>query len=221
MSRKLLTSVASLVALAASIVVPAIASAGPVLTETLATVVPAGAKIHATNTVTIAFTSTPEIRCDTSSWTGEVVTNTGTLFEITVTKATFEDHGSKPCTKVGGGTATVTTEIATTDWCIKSSGGGTDKFTLKGGKCGAAATALNFTLDIGAMACTYSRGASEPVEGTFSTGPGPIDTEGAVFSFSEQLFKKTGGGALCPTDGKLDGAYDIGTDNSLVAIFVS
>jgi hypothetical protein len=221
MPRKLLTSVSSLAALAAFVVVPVTASASPVLTETLANVVPVGAKIEAANTVTIAFTSTPEIRCDTSTLTGEVVTNSGTLFEITVTKATFEDHGSNPCTNVAGGDATVTTEIATTDWCIKSVGGGTDKFALSGGKCGGKAVALNFSLDIGAMTCTYSRGASEPVEGTFSTGPGPIDTEGAVFTFTNQVFKKTGGGGFCPTDGKLDGAYDIKTDNSLVSIFIS
>jgi hypothetical protein len=214
MQKKLITSVASLVALAAFMVVPALASASPVLTENgvaLAT----GVKIQGTSTTSIVFdtgSSSTTVTCAKSVLTGSVIKNKENHIEGTITAASFTNATGGECSSPLGA-VNVTTEIATVDWCITAGGSlAADTFTTRAGACGAAAKPLNFTLHVttflGTITCKYTRAAASPVQGSFTTGGAD-----AILSFSSQAFAPVAGNpGSCPGEGKLNGSYTLETD---------
>jgi hypothetical protein len=211
MHRKLIATCILLVAFAA---MPALASASPVLTDE-GVPVAVGKKIAGTNTTNIVFTgSFLKVTCTVSTLTGEVKENSGTSLKGTMTKATFTNAGGADCTDSFGTLWKVTTEIAKTDWCITTNSTMSDKFNLQAGACGAIAAALNFVLESGSTVCNYTRAASSPVVGTYTTST-------SVLTMSEPEFTLVSGGGLCPGTGKLDGSYTLETDETFTDVTIS
>jgi hypothetical protein len=235
MSKKLITGCLALFALAAFIL-PASASAvvateptGTALNptgKTCTTGLP-GICITGTNTTVAKFKSgsTTLSECSKVVLTGAISKNEGGVVEGTVHTATFTGTGTEQvagmpeCTSSVFGNLTPTTNgggvdentvAAGTPWCMKSAA--EDKFTVRGGACGAESRAITFVLDsTTAGECKYSRTAS--LEGTFTT-----DTTGdAVVSLAAGAatnFTKESGGVLCPTEGSLEMSFTLETDEA-------
>jgi opacity protein-like surface antigen len=195
------------VALVAFAAVPALASASPVLKDKKGTVA-VNALIQATNVGNVKLTtSLGTIECQTSVLTGKVTKNNGTEIEGDIETASFTGTGSEgKCTTAFLGDIKV--EPKKLPWCIKAGVGklAKDAFNVTSGACPGGG-AMEFTLNSSlAGACTYTKAA---VEGTFNTGPPE-----ALLTVSEQEFKKSAGGFLCPSSGKLDMQYTLETDNA-------
>src|SRR3954451_21380377 len=153
MSKKLIASCLALFALAA-FVLPAVASATPVLTHPTGTKLAAGTKITGTNIgETLLKDGSGNIlaRYTNVKMTGELTKNTGTEIEGTITTATFQGTGGagtggmNECTG-SLGRMTVTTNGNNVDgenlangtpWCLKS--GANDTFQVRGNACNLAA----------------------------------------------------------------------------------
>lgn len=207
MTRKLLATCVSLAAFAALAVIPAMASASPVLTEN-GVAVPVGAKVDATNSGNILFTtSSGTVTCTKSTFTGTVITNTGTHIEGTIETATFKGEGPEETCKstfIFNPSFKVTPENL--HWCITS--GGADAWSIRGGACGAAAKNLRFTLDNSVVGnCTYERAT---VTGTYETNKTPVTLKVGA----SQTFTKVAGGSACPATGTLSGGWTLETDVS-------
>lgn len=206
MGKKIIGAVIA-VALVAFAAVPALASASPVLTNPPGTAVPVGTAIVGTNIGnTVMTTSLGNIECQKSTVTGKVTKNNGTEIEGNIESASFTGSGSGgACTTAFLGDVTVTPKKL--PWCLKANAKiGTDKFNLTSGACGGGGV-MEFTLDTAiAGECTYTKSA---VEGTYTTG----GTQ-AVLTVSEQEFKKSAGGFLCPSTGKLDMKFGLETDGA-------
>ena len=210
MQKKLITACLALVAFAAMAVVPALASASPILTsEPNGAAVPVKTKIVARNVGnTRMTTSLGTIECTKASITGEVTANSGTEIEGTITSASFTGTGAEErCTTSFLGNIKVTPKKL--PWCIKATNKMTaDTFELKSGACGGALGAMEFTLDSTTVGeCTYTKTA---VTGTFET-----KTTGH-FTVSEQEFVKSAGSGFCPGSGKLDMTFQLFTDTGVL-----
>jgi hypothetical protein len=206
MSKKIITSVASLVALAAFMAVPAIASASPVLTES-GSAVATGQKILATNSGNILLTtSSGTVTCTKSQMTGTLVTNSGSNIEGTIESGSWKGEGTEERCK---STFLFSPQFKVTPegfhWCITSSTVGSA--TVRGGACNAGAANLSFTLDSSFGNCKYSRAS---VAATYSTGVTPVKLTIAA----GQTFTLVEGGEICPGTGTLSGAYTLETDVS-------
>jgi hypothetical protein len=182
--------------------------------------------------------------CSTAKLTGELTKNNGSTIEGNITTATFSGTGSvlngrNECTGASGilgnftpttnSTASTGTEGETvtngTPWCLKATGS-TDTFTLSGGACGSAATQIRFILDTTklfeptkSIECKYTRPASTPVEGTFTTDttgdailsvtPGSSEGEKAKTTFKGE----TGNSIECPSTGTLQMSFTLEKDS--------
>jgi hypothetical protein len=205
MHKKMIGAVVAL-ALVAFAAVPALASATPVLKDSKGTVA-VGSLIAGTNIGnTVMTTSLGNIECQSSVVTGKVVKNNGTEIEGNIETATFTGTGSEGrCTTAFLGDIKV--EAKKVPWCLKAGGKlAKDAFNVTSGAC-AGGGGMEFVLNSSlAGACTYTAAA---VNGTYSTGPPQ-----AVLTVSEQEFKKSAGGFLCPSSGKLDMKFGLETDNA-------
>jgi len=216
MSKKLMTGLLALVALAA-MALPAMASANPVLTEGTTTVA-SGTKILGTNVgETVMKTSLGNVTCDSATLTGTLTTNeTAKGIDGDIESAHFfnkeglqaEKEPDKECSSWTGGVS-VTPSPATNGlpWCVTATEAN-DNLKLRGNSCTAETRPIRFILVftnglIGT--CTYQR--SLPVEGTLTTGTGEA-------SISEQEFTKFEGGGGCPASGKLNMKFTLETDVS-------
>jgi hypothetical protein len=221
MSKKLMTGLLALVALAA-LALPAVASASPEIGETsggVFTKLAVGSKIKATNVGNTLMTNSSGgilTECNAATLTGELTKNSGTEIEGNVTSATFTGTGSESrCTATFGNstvTPTVTAEGGAhgLPWCIKAGGAlEKDEMTVRGGKCSEAARDIRFILDVlGGVECEYQRTTAIP--GTFTT-----DTSGqdATTTITKQKFSRIRGSALvCPSEGFLDMTFTLETD---------
>jgi hypothetical protein len=212
MKRKLFAALMALAAFAAFAVIPSLASARPVLTHPTGTVIPINTKIRAHNVgETVMTTPFGNVTCSTATMTGTLKkNNTAEGVEGEVTSATFagtgaEVGGEKECSSWTGG-VTVTPNPATNGlpWCVKATGT-TDVGSISGGPCGASRP-IRFALDFTSIGtCTYQR--TEAATGTLTTHP-----EDAVIHLSNQVWSKFEGGALCPSEGKLDMSFTLETD---------
>jgi hypothetical protein len=210
MYKKMIGAVVAL-ALVAFAAVPAFASASPVLTEAVEgsnVTVPVGTFINGTNVGnTVMTTSLGNIECQTSVITGKVTKNNGTEIEGTIETASFTGTGAEgKCTTAFLGNIKV--EAKKLPWCLKAGGKlAADAFNVTSVACPTGAGGMEFTLVSSlAGACTYTKAA---VEGKFSTG-----SPQAILTVSEQEFKKSAGGGLCPASGKLDMKFGLETDNA-------
>jgi hypothetical protein len=194
MHKKILAICAALVALA---VVPAMASASPVLQEG-GTTVATGSTITATNSGNTVLTSNlGSVTCTNSDMHGKVATNSGKLIEGTIESASFTNCSS------WAGSVIVTVEGL--HWCINS--GTLGSFTLRGGGCNEGQRALKFTLHFSFGSCTFERTSS--VGGTYKAG----ETPAKLTLTGEPEFVRTVGGFGCPSFGKLHAAYNLTTTN--------
>ncbi len=221
MSKKLITTCLALFALAA-FVLPAVASASPVVTHPTGTkLVPGanGVKIKATNIGNTLLTSTSGttlVECSTASMTGTLTVNSGTSIEGNIESTSFSgtEAGGK-CTGLGG--IIVTTNVGNgVPWCLHSTGG--DEFQVRGGKCSEVPRSITFAMDSGlGVTCHYERANS--IKGTFtthSTGDAILTVTGAgETGVTDTLFtKEAGDSVLCPADGTLDMAFTLETDTA-------
>jgi hypothetical protein len=258
MSKKLITACMALFALAV-FVLPAVASASPVATQPTGTAMAIGTKILGTNIGDTILKTDPSgttapstlTECTKARMTGELTKNSGTTIEGNITTATFSGTGStlasRPeCTGApnilgnfiitanGGGTDGESV-INGTPWCLRATGS-TDVFTLSGGACGSASTQIRLIFDFTKLfeptktiECKYSRPASTPLEGTFTTdttgdailsmAPGPTEAEKARTTFKGE----TGNSIECPSTFTLQMSFTLEKDNEAAAepIYIS
>jgi len=204
MHKKILAICAALVALA---VVPAAASASPVLTTSAGATVATGSKLTAVNNGSIVFTGSNgvNVTCSSSTMGGQVKTNSGTLIEGTIESATFTGAGGGKCSSNGLGEVGVTVpglKAGTSHWCIKTTKTA-DAFELIGANCGTASGTLTFILHTAVGECQYTRTSS--VTGTFTTNVVPA----TLTLGGEPEFTRENSNALCPSSGKLHAKYDL------------
>lgn len=210
MNKKLIATCMSLVAFAAMAVVPALASASPILTETTNVVVPVGAKVTGTQSGNILFTpsSGGVISCTKAVLTGTVRENSGTSIKGDIATAAFTGAGAGgSCLSTGiPFNPSFTVAVGNLPYCLTTEAG--DTWTVRGGACAAAAQNIKFTLTSALTgACTYERAS---VSGTYETNKHPVTLK---FNGGEPV-NKTAGGVLCPAQGQLDGGFNLSTDNA-------
>jgi|SRR5215218_8213511 len=214
MHKKLITACLALVAFAAMAVVPALASASPVLTNG-STAVTTGTKIIGKNTGNTKFTtSLGTVECTNAKMTGTLTTNSGTSIEGNIETAEFNNGVGNPCTTSFLGNVTVTPKKL--PWCLKAKSTFTaDTFQLSSGACAGGGT-MEFTLDSTTVGeCTYVSTGTPPITGTFTTGTGTLKTE------KQGAFTKSAGGSFCPSGGELDMTFDLYTDTGETALKIS
>jgi polyisoprenoid-binding protein YceI len=202
MFKKLILAGMAIAAFAA-FMMPAAASASPVLTSE-GVKVPLLTKIIGTSTETPTLTGAFNVTCSKAKITGTVTKNSGTNVEATVPVggATYEGTGTNgDCTSALGSTkVTVNSEL-----CLASAANDTVNIT---GCLNAKEESLpvTFTLEItGTGPCKYKTAL---VNGTHNTNITP-----ATIKVSEQEAKLEEGGFFCPASGKLDQDFDLYTDN--------
>jgi hypothetical protein len=203
---------AALVALAAFGVLPAIASASPVLNEG-GTALAVGAHITAIGEAEEAnrskFTSGfVTVECNDVLLTGTVHKNSGTEILTTVEKATFHSETAGvtgDCTSNLGATAVSVPglDAGTSKWCIKANAELGDKGIVEPHECTGTGGEFTFKLDVtnapllGTQLCIYKRTTN--VNGSFTTAsPSTLTLEG------EPAFtKEEGSSGSCSAEGKL------------------
>jgi len=236
MHNRIVAACVAVAAFAALAVIPSLASASPVVTES-------GARVKATtpdgvNTiirgstvgVQVLSTGLGNVNCEKSTIEGELVKNTGTDFTATLT--TFDYSGDDPeeakCTTsisdFAGGKVTAKVEVETPAFCLHSVSG-VDHVLIYGevktpvGKhCENTSdrTTIGFNLIFtthtgGSFAtCTYQRPVTEPLTASYTT------TTGDTLVMTNQKFTKSAGGVLCPNTGEYTGTYTITTTNGTI-----
>jgi hypothetical protein len=206
MHRKFIAACVALFAFAAFAVIPALASASPVVTET-------GKKVEgeplivATQASTIELeTSAGFVKCSKSTLTGRLKANTGTTIQGQITSSSFTGTSGTGTQCESQFLGAITVDPPQT-MCIHSSKN--DAFEILPGTCGATGGNLTFTLTGGLGTCSYTRSS---VTGTYTTNTTPsVLTIGA-----SQTFSGTGEGNpfICPASGTLKGSYNLFTDNA-------
>ena len=227
MHKKLILACMALAGFVAFVVLPAAASASPVLCET--TVggpcdnLPPKAIITYTNVgETLMTNSSGSVltRCTTAVLEGELTTNSGTEIEGNVTSASFTGSGSENrCTATFGNsivTPTVTAEGAAhgLPWCIRATSAmEPDEMQIRGGNCSEASRDIRFILDVfGGVECEYQRTTAIP--GTFRTDKNVGSEEDAQATITKQKFSRIRGSSLvCPSEGILDMTFKLETKN--------
>jgi hypothetical protein len=218
MSKKLMTGLLALVALAA-MALPAAASASPELTQPTGTTVAPGKSITAVNVGDTLMTDTNTnviTRCSTVDLAGELTKNSGTSIEGNVTTASFTGTGSEGnCTGTFFSSPKVTPGVANgLPWCVRANNGmAADKAQIAGGKCNETAREIRFALDLGSITCLYSRAANAPIEGTLTTDKSPENSD-AVVHIDHQLFKPVSVPFPCPEEGLLDMSFTLSVGGS-------
>lgn len=222
MSKKLMTGLLALVALAA-MALPAVASASPEIGETSGspatfTRLATGVAIRGTNVgETLMTNAAGEVltRCNAATLNGTLKKNTGTEMEGEITEATFTGSGTESRCTATFGNSIVTTKITNgLPWCIKATSSlEPDELQLAGGSCGSP-RAINFALDVigGLVTCVYERETkTSPVVGSFTTD---ISGQDAVGTITKQKFTRISGStSVCPSEGYLDMSFTLETTN--------
>jgi hypothetical protein len=205
MHRKITATCLALVAFAAMAVVPALASASPVLTEG-GTAVATGKLITATQDTNITLaTSIGHVTCQKSTLTGTLTENSGTSIAGEITAASFTGTAANNhCSSTLPFNPTFTVDVGNLPYCLTSTA--SDAWSIRGGKCSEGAKNLTFTLT-GIFTCKYERAS---VTGTYTTGTGTLSI-GASQSFTGEA----GNGGLCPGSGTLSGSWNLYTDTGV------
>jgi hypothetical protein len=231
MGKKLITACLGLVAFAA-FVLPATASASPVITHPTGTVldlsktsctgVAGTACVTATNIGVTKMKDTANntlTECSTATMTGYLTKNSGTEIEGDIHNTTFSGSGtSGECTSTFGG-ITVDTNIGEgTPWCIKATSKmEPNEFQVIGGNCGTAKEITFVLTSTTVGTCKYTRETkTSPIKGTYTTH----STGDAVLSLAagaNTSFSKEEGGIFCPSEGTLEMSFTLETDTPAVA----
>jgi len=223
MSKKLMTGLLALVALAA-LALPAAAAASPEIGETsggVFTKLASGSKIQGTSLAPSKMTSpggTVLTECSTASMTGELTENSGTSIKGTISAASFTNAGGAACSTFFGGTATVTTNVGNgLPWCLQSAK--EDKFEVRGNACSAASRSITFVLDTStAGVCKYNSSVF-PV-GTFTTDVAPSNSDAILSLTKAGLWTKEEGSFLCPSEASLDMEFTLETDGTSIPLYI-
>jgi hypothetical protein len=256
MNTKLISALMALLALGA-FVLPATVSASPVITHPTGTILnpSKGSCAGVSGTVCIVGTNigisklktdpsgstAPAVltECSTTTITGYLEKNTGTLIEGTIITATSqgtgpEVNGMHECTGASGIIGNVLPTLNGggvdgenitngTPLCVKS--GPNDTGTLRGGKCSEEPRKMTMVLDATKLfeptkfnECKYER--TNAFEGTVTTdttgdaivsvSPGSTEAEKAKSTIKGE----TGNSIECPATGTLEVAYTIETDTA-------
>jgi hypothetical protein len=194
--------------LCAAAAVPGQAMASPVLTEG-GSALSVGSTITGTSVGEVTGTLGPEeppkyaLNCEQAHLHGEVVKNTGTQIEVTITSSTVNKQPEGTC----GGLWRVTS--ANTPWCLRMTEAlAKHTFEIRGGKCTEASTGpLTTTLFFGLYSCYY---AKPSLSGSYRT-----QSEGdALLTTSKQRWERElPSGILCTTVWALDVSYTLETTN--------
>lgn len=226
MHKKILAICAALVAFA---IVPAVASASPVLTEN-GTALAASVKITALSTKTenaVFAAGSTEVKCNENWMTGTVHRNKENIVEGTIEKAEFRSNLTTSGTDCDGGSLLGPTVVEIPDltnfggtgekahWCIKTVPK-TDEWELEGRSCtSTVAPTLTFILrSTGGLKCAYIRTAT--VRGTFTTNSTPVTLK--VTGEPEFTGAGEGNSFLCPGAGKIRSMdFDLYTDTATEA----
>ena len=194
------------------LVVPALASAAPVLTNPTGTVLATGVTAVETNVGDVKFTtSLGTIICSTAVLKGPVATNsTASGSKNEVTSASFTGTGSGgDCTSWMGSVA-VTSNPPTNGlpWCWESTAP-TDELRLRGGNCSSLSRPIQLTMDFTSpvLQCVYQRSAAQV--GTVQTHVGG-EVAGSK-TMSQQEWTLLEGGGFCASFFKLDAVFTLET----------
>jgi hypothetical protein len=227
---KLVKVFIAMMALAAFLVAPSVASAiSPTLGETTEDgtthLVPVGTKVIATNVehagtvkTTVWKSNLGNLECETATWTGTVTKNSGGSVTVEIETADYRGDPSNPgihCSGGFGGDITVTpshTSALGLPWCLHFTA--EDKFTVTGGKCSEATKALKFALHTATLGtCSYERSvATGPITGSYTTHPA-----NAVLTIvgANAKFTKTAGSVFCPSAIENFVAFTLTTDETV------
>jgi hypothetical protein len=207
---------ASLLGLAAFIVLPAAASASPVMTTSSGTVAPVGTTYKGiTIGATIMTTGAFNITCSTGMNSGVLKKNTGTFIEGEIKTLELGGTGAGgDCTSALGDFKLTTTVGNGLPYCMKTTKVA-DQLEIRGGSCESAARPITYLMDVtGGFTCAYQREA--PILATFTTFPSD-----ATATQSEVEFKLESGSFLCPSVAKLDASMTLIETVSGKAAYVS
>jgi hypothetical protein len=211
MSKKLMTGLLALVALAA-MALPAVASASPEITHPTGTTLATGAKITGTNVGNTVLTSSlGNVECSKALMTGTLTKNSGTAVEGTISSASFKGTEGGAEEKCSGAFGSVAVTVTSLPWCIRATNTmAPDEFQVRGGACTEAAKAITFALHTSLFGtCTFERAAASPVTGTFRTHA----AGDALLTITNVAFTRTSG--FCPSEGKLDMSFTLETDKTI------
>jgi hypothetical protein len=184
---------------------PAQAMASPALTEG-GSALKVGSTITGTSVGEVVGTLGPEeppkysLNCEQAHLHGEVVKNSGTEIEVTITSSTVNKQPEGTC----GGLLRVTS--ANTPWCLRMTQTMVkDTFDIRGGKCTEAATQLTTVLYFGLYSCYYTRTA---LTGTLRT-----QSEGdALLTTSKQKWvRELPTPVVCTSEWAVDVSYTLET----------
>jgi hypothetical protein len=165
--------------------------------------------ILATNVGNISIKPSKEViwyQCSSSSMTGSLSKNTGSLFEATISSATFGGTAGGACTSTKG-SFTITTDTGNgVPWCLRSTNlMAADEFQIRGNGCASAPRSITLTM----MGCTYERTA--PISGTLTTDSSSQD---AVLSLENVEYIKEPNQLFCPGSTFLDTSYTLERDTT-------
>jgi hypothetical protein len=226
--RRSITVCVALAAFAAFVAAPGTASAtnDPQLTAPAGTLLSTGSLLSGTDigeTLLTDINGNILTRCTTAIVSGTVATNSGSpgTVQWNITSGKFGGTGSTTagaeepeCTGTFGNVTFTTNKITNgVPWCLTSNSAmSTDEFRVRGGGCSEKERAIRFVLDSTTTGeqCTYERGASAPMVGTFTTGT----AEAARLNISKLEFPKIAGGFLCPGAGFLDWTFGLETSGN-------
>jgi hypothetical protein len=226
MSKKLITACMALFALAAFIL-PAAASASPVITH------PTGSRLDpgtgsctsVSGTICITATNVGEFKfrdtsntntlmsCPTASMTAYLTENSGTSFKANIHTTSFSGTGAGGrCTDSFGAAFFLDTNIGNgTPWCLQS--GSEDRFTMRGNECSKESRSITFVLtDSVVGSCKYNRTAA--VSGTFTTHSTGDAILTVAASTTGSAFAKEEGSVLCPASELLEMKFTLETDTT-------
>jgi len=219
MRRKLLVTPAALLAFAAFIVLPAVASASPALTSPLGTLAPVGTKFKGTTigATKMTLSNGATLECTAGVNSGVLLKNTGTFIEGEI--QTLEVSGTAAggdCTSSMGSFKVTTTPGNGLPYCMKTAKTA-DQLEIRGGSCSSAARPITYLVDFTSLgvACDYER--STPILATFTTAP-----TDATATENEVLFKLAAGSSfVCPAEAKLDASMTLENSSTGAAAYVS
>ena len=215
MSKKLMTGLLALVALAA-MALPAAASASPELTAPTGTTAATGTKIQATNVgVTKFIASGLTVECSIDKLTGTLTKNNGTEIDETIESASFKGTSGtgEECSSPYGAFNMTTNVGNGTPWCLRAlqSFANADEFQIRGNSCTNAPRGLTFVMDFPEMSCQYQRTTTTGlIKGGFATDP-----EDAILTITlanSQFVGETGNPPLCPGSFALETKFTMETD---------
>lgn len=201
MHKKPLMACVSLLAFAAFTVLPAVASASPVMTTSTGAVAPVGTTYKG---ITIGATKMTAgsitLECSAGVNSGVLTKNTGTEIQGEIKTLELSGTGTGgDCTSSLGVFKVTTTAGNGVPYCMKNIKG-TDNLEIRGGACTAAARPITYSLDFTSMGLTCNYERATPITAPFTTAPNDATATQSGVEFKAEA----GNSFFCPQEAKLD-----------------